>query len=73
MVKIKNEKIRNTTGSKDVGYIMKKAEFGYAGHMMRSDKEKLSRRLYKWTPYGFKRKKGRPKVRWKEKLQKGQE
>ena len=68
LVKIKNEKIRNTMVSKDVGYIIKKAKFGYVRHMIRLDREKWSKRLYECIPYAFKRKKGRPTVRWREEI-----
>ena len=44
--KIKNKNIRALTNIKDVGYIVKRAKFRYAGHMGRTKKDKWNKRIH---------------------------
>jgi hypothetical protein len=67
--KIRNRDIRGQTQSTDVGYKIKKAKFQYAGHIMRSERERWTKILTEWRPYEGKRNKGRPKTRWRDELE----
>jgi hypothetical protein len=67
--KIKNRDIRGQTPSTDVGYKIKKAKFQYAGHIIRSERERWTKILTESRPYERKRSKGRPKTRWRDELE----
>jgi len=40
----------------------------YAGHMARTTGDKWNQRLYEWTTYGNLRRRGRPKLRWRDEI-----
>ncbi|CAH2236653.1 jg16480 [Pararge aegeria aegeria] len=62
--KINLEKLRNVTKIKDVTYCIRKPKWRWAGHMMRSNKEKWAKDITEWCPRQNKRKKG-----WRMKLE----
>ena len=66
--KITNTHVRKITKIRDIGYMMKKSKFTYAGHMMRGNPEKWNYKTTVWTPYNRKRRKGRPGIRWREEI-----
>lgn len=66
--KVSNKKVRTKSGVKDIGYIVKKAKLGYAGHMIRNNVERWNKRIYEWTPIGYKRRKGKPTTRWRKEI-----
>ena len=66
--KIRNEEIRKRTNSKEVGYLIKKQKFKYAGHMIRGSKERWARKVTDWLPYGNRRGRGRPNTRWEDEI-----
>jgi len=68
--KVPNNVIRERTGMKRIGYTIRKMKFKYAGHVVRGKGDRWNRRLLDWTPYGEKRKKGRPRKRcWREEIE----
>ena len=66
--KIKTKDIRNRTGTKDIRYTVKKLKFKYAGHIARNKEDRWERRVLEWQPRGFKRTKGRPRMRWRDEV-----
>ncbi len=65
--KIQNTKIRKTKAM-DIGYTIKKAKFKYTGHIARITGDRWVRKVIDWTPYGNKRRKGRPGVGWRDEI-----
>ncbi len=60
-------KIQEQAGAKDIGWMVKKAMLNYAGHMLR-DPEKWGKVVEEWSPRKWKRKQGRPTIRWRDEL-----
>lgn len=67
--RIKNTNIRERTKIRDVGYNIKKSKFKYAGHVMRAKNDRLAKIVTEWRPYEFKRRRGRPKIRWRDEIE----
>ena len=61
--KINISKILKITKSVDIWSNLKLSKFKFAGHIARSSHLNWAKRLTEWTPYNFKRNKGRPPVR----------
>ncbi len=68
--RISNRKIREKTKSRDIGYIIKKLKWKYAGHIIRRKGNRWEKTVLNWVPYDQKRKKGRPKTRWVDEINK---
>ncbi len=66
--RVRNSKVRDLTGTKNIKYVIKKLKLKYVGHIRRNKENRWERRVLEWTPYGNKRKKGRPKKRWEEEI-----
>ncbi len=66
--RVRNSKIRDLMGTKNLKYVVKKLKLRYAGHIKRYNEDRWEKRVLEWTPYGNKRKKGRPKRRWEEEI-----
>ena len=67
--KIRNSDIRGRSGMKDVGYIIKKQKFRYAGHVMRQE-GRWGRKILEYTPWNRKRTRRRPVTRWRDEIRK---
>ena len=65
---IKAETIREMTGVKDVIHSIYKNKHRWAGHVARTQDNRWTTRTTYWCPYGQKRKKGRPNIRWEDPL-----
>jgi hypothetical protein len=66
--RVKNTRIREETGTIDIGYAVKKLKWKYAGHMARSDKQRWNKITSEWRPYDRKRGRGRPLTRWRDEI-----
>lgn len=64
--KIKLLDIKEKIKVKDIGYIIRKLKWKYAGHLMREKNFKWHKTATDWTPYGHKRARGRPMLRWRD-------
>lgn len=64
--KIKLGIIRRQTKITDITYCIKKLKWRWAGHMIRSKRDKWSKDVTMWWPRGNKRKKGRQRRRWED-------
>ena len=53
--KISNFRIREKTGTIDIGYAVKRLKCNYAGHMARGDKQRWNKIVCEWRPYEKKR------------------
>lgn len=68
--RIKLDTLRNETKINDVTYCIRKLKWRWAGHMMRSNKNKWAKDVTEWCPRQNKRKKGRQCLRWEDDIQK---
>ncbi len=66
--KIKTSEIKGRTKIRDIGYIIKKIKFKYAGHLVWG-KDSWNKIVTEWTPMEYKRKRGRPLTRWRDKIE----
>ncbi len=64
--RIRNTIIREKTNPTDIGYRIKKLKWKYAGHVIRRKGGTWENLIVNWTPYGNKRRKGRPMRRWED-------
>lgn len=62
--RMKNRTVREQTVSKDIRYVIKKQKIRYAGHVSRKTNNRWEKILLDWTPYDYKRARGRPRRRW---------
>lgn len=68
--KINVQKIREFTGSRDIGWTVKKLKLGYAEHLARSPAGKWNTELVGWYPRGLERRVGKPSTRWRDEIHK---
>lgn len=66
--KIIVQKIRESTGKRDIGWTVEKLKLGYAGHLARSPAGKWNKEIAGWYPRRLKRRVGRPPTNWREKI-----
>ena len=66
--KIRNTEIRKQTQVKDIMVKIKQAKWRWAGHLMRRDDNRWTRRVTEWQPRNGKRTRGRQKRRWRDDL-----
>ena len=66
--KIRNTEIRKQTQVKDIMVKIKEAKWRWAGHLMRRDDNRWTRRVTEWQPRNGKRTRGRQKRRWRDDL-----
>ena len=66
--KVSNRAVREKTQSKDIGAMVKKLKFRYAGHMYREKELRWNRIATDWTSYEETRGRGRPKYRWRDEI-----
>ena len=66
--KIRNTEIRKQTQVKDIMVKIKEAKWRWAGHLMRRDDNRWTRRVTEWQPRNGKRTRGRQKSRWRDDL-----
>ena len=64
--KIRNSEIRKQTQVKDVIVKIKEAKWRWAGHLMRRDDNRWTKRLTEWQPRVGRRSRGRQKCRWRD-------
>ena len=67
--RITHENIRNRSKIKYIGNSIEKAKFKYTEHIMRGKVDRWEKRVTEWRPYKGKRGKGRPKMRWRDELE----
>lgn len=63
-----NNEIRSRTNIKDVVTTIRKLKWKWAGHLMRTNDDRWSKRLTEWTPWDMKRGRGRKHKRWRDDL-----
>ncbi len=69
--KISNEKLKEITEGRDIGYITKKLKLSYAEHVAREKEQKWGGGvLLNWIPRYNMRQKGRPAKRWEDETKK---
>ena len=66
--KIRNKVVREKIANRDIRYMIKKQKLRYAGHISRKGNNGWEQKLLNWTPYGHKRGRGRPKIRWRDEI-----
>ena len=66
-VKIRNRTLKEKIGTVDIGYVITKIKYKYAGHLARTNGTKWHKATTEWTPYE-KRKRGRPAMRWRDEI-----
>ena len=64
--KIRNSEIRKQTQVKDVIQKIKEAKWRWAGHLIRRQDSRWTKRLTEWQPRNGKRNRGRQKRRWRD-------
>ena len=65
---IRSEDIRKRTGVSDIISVINEKKWRWAGHVARLKDNRWTSRLTFWTPYGERRKRGRPTIRWRDDL-----
>ena len=68
--KIRNEDLRARTKVKDVIQKAVEAKGKWAGHIARMKNHEWAKKTTEWTPLDRKRSKGRPKIRWRDDIEK---
>jgi hypothetical protein len=68
--RVRNALVRKKTGATDIRYLIKKMKYRYAGHISRKEGNRWEKILLDWTPYGNKRNRGRPRLRWEDEIRK---
>ena len=66
--KVRNSDIRKQTQIKDIMVKIKEAKWRWAGHVMRRDDNRWTRRVTEWQLRNGKRTRGRQKRRWRDDL-----
>lgn len=64
--KVRCTKIRGQTNFRDANLSIQIQKWKWAGHLMRYTDERWARRLTDWTPYNWKRSRGRQPTRWRD-------
>ena len=64
--KVRNSEIRKQTQVKDIILKIKEAKWRWAGHLMRRDDNRWTKRMTEWQPRCGKRGRGRQKLRWRD-------
>ena len=64
--KVNHNKIREKTKVKDIIEKIKETKWRWAGHVLRVQDNRWTRRLTEWQPRTGKRKRGRQKKRWRD-------
>ena len=64
--KIRNSEIRKQTKVKDVMLKVKDAKWRWAGHLIRREGNRWTKRLKEWQPRYWRRCRGRHKRRWRD-------
>jgi len=67
--KIRNEVIRSTTKVKDIIEKAEQTKGQWAGHLARMKNNKWAKRTTEWWPRERSRARGRPKRRWRDKIE----
>ncbi len=67
--KVSSNKIRQLARSIDILYLAKKQKISYAGHIARCTGDNWDQKITKWAPYGRKRGRGRPALRWRQEME----
>lgn len=67
--KTTNKDLRNMTKIRDVIRHAKKLKWEWAGHVMRLDDGRWTREVTEWCPRQNTRRRGRPRVRWRDELE----
>ena len=60
--------IREQTKLQDIVRTIKMLKWNWAGHIMRTNDNRWTKRLIEWTPCDQKRKPGKPNTRWRDEL-----
>ena len=64
--KVRNSEIRKQTQVKDIILKIKEAKWRWAGHLMRKDDNRWTKRMTEWQPRCGKRGRGRQKLMWRD-------
>lgn len=65
-----NDWIRQKTKVTDIAERVARLKWNWAGHLMRTEDGRWTRKATEWRPRTTKRNPGRPKTRWKDDIQK---
>ncbi|GBP69760.1 Putative uncharacterized transposon-derived protein F52C9.6 [Eumeta japonica] len=68
--KIQLERINEKTKFRKVQTVCRKLKWQWKGHMLRERKEKWTKLITEWHPWGSNRSKGRQRKRWEDDLKK---
>ena len=63
-----NKWIREQTGIEDIVTTIKESKHRWAGHIARLTDNRWTKRTTEWTPRNYRRRRGRPRVRWRDDL-----
>jgi hypothetical protein len=63
-----NEELKRKMKQEDIVKFIKSQRLRWAGHVMRMEKTRTTRKITEWTPYKA-RPAGRPRLRWMEKVE----
>ena len=66
--RVRNQEIREKTGTRDVLQSVRLQKMRYAGHKTRKKGEVWAKRITEWISYRYKSSKGRPTMRWRQEI-----
>ena len=67
---IRNTELRRKTKVEDIILRIKKSKWRWAGHTVRQNDNRWTKRLLDWTPRIGRKNKGRPRVQWEDDIRK---
>ena len=67
--KITNKELYQRTGQRDITTVVKQRRWRWLGHVIRKDRDSITRTALRWTPGSGKRKRGRPRETWRRTIE----
>ena len=67
--KITNKELYQRTGQRDITMVIMQRRWRWLGHVIRKDRDSITRTALRWTPDSGRRKRGRPRETWRRTIE----
>ena len=67
--KIPNKELYQKTGQQDITTVIEQRRWRWLKHVIRKDRDSITRTALMWTPDGGRRKRGRPRETWRSTIE----
>ena len=67
--KITNKELYQRTGQRDITMVVKQRRWRWHGHVIRKNRDSITRTALRWTPDSGRRKRGRPRETWRRTIE----